>query len=53
MKMIKPKAEYSLEIEGETIKSIGVFVRQKVEAPKKPRITPKADYYVDTNKGSQ
>jgi len=43
MKRIKPKAEYSLEIEGETIMS---------EAPKKLKIIPKADYSVDTTKGN-
>jgi hypothetical protein len=53
-KRIKPKAEYSLEINGKTTKGSGVTVRQEVEEEKskprkKPRIIPKADYSVEIN----
>jgi len=54
-KRIKPKAEYSLEINGKEIKrGSGVTVRQGVEeeAPlkKKRKIIPKADYSVEINR---
>ena len=54
-KRIRPKAEYSLEINGKTVKSSGVSVRQEVEEEtsqpkKKRRIIPKAEYSVEINK---